>query len=52
MKTRKREYLNACLGKSIEWLKLSAENQSVMMTRMDVALHHLAIRMKTFRSKR
>jgi hypothetical protein len=47
MATKKRAYLNACMGQSIEWLTRSANNPSAYMTRMDIALHWLAIRKKT-----
>ena len=48
MKTRssKRRYLDLCMQMPVEWLRRSAENPSVCMTRMDVAIHYLAIRKK------
>jgi len=46
MKTKKRAYLNACMQQPIEWLKKSANNPNHYMTRMDIALHMLAIRKK------
>jgi hypothetical protein len=47
MVTKKRAYLNACMCQSIEWLTKSANNPNAYMTRMDIALHFIAIRKKS-----
>jgi hypothetical protein len=43
----KRKYFNILMQMPVEWLKKSAATPSTYMTRMDVALHFLAIRQKS-----
>ena len=47
MKTKKRQYLNACISQPVSWLTLSASNPKNGMTKMHVLLHYLAIRKKS-----
>ena len=47
MKTKKRDYLDACMRQPVEWLIQSATNPNKYMTKWDIALHWLAIRKKT-----
>jgi hypothetical protein len=42
--TAKREYLNACLEQSVDFLKRSYANPTAYMTPMHLKLHLLAIR--------
>ena len=44
MKSKKRQFIDACKAQSAEWLKACANNPSPYMTRMDIALIRLALR--------
>ncbi|WP_223518275.1 hypothetical protein [Pseudomonas sp. BF-R-21] len=45
--TIKRNYLNACLGQSVNFLQRSYASPNACMTAMQLKLHLVAIRMKT-----
>lgn len=44
MKTKKRQFIEACKRQPAAWLKLCADNPSAYMTPMHVALIRLALR--------
>ena len=44
MKSKKRQFIDACKRQPAAWLRLCADNPSPYMTRMDVALIRLALR--------
>ena len=43
---KKRLYLEALLRQSLDWIKLSAENPNRFMTKTDILLHYVALRIK------